>query len=116
MVQLDDELPVVIPAASADRLQGARLEWSDEGDGGLVLVNPNLPTPQEAAPGVPAELLAAGLDGPLALRVHSGARGVGEPVHRLARRPGRPGGHGRGGGRGLPEPVGRLPGLCDVPP
>jgi Fe/S biogenesis protein NfuA len=71
VVQLDDELPVVIPAASAARLQGARLEWSDEGDGGLVLVNPNLPTPQEAAPGVPAELLAAGLDGPLALRVQA---------------------------------------------
>jgi Fe/S biogenesis protein NfuA len=69
VVQLDDELSVVIPAASAARLQGARLEWSDEGDGGLVLVNPNLPTPEEAAPGVPAAVLAAGLDGPLALRV-----------------------------------------------
>ena len=42
-----------------------------EGDGGLVLVNPNTPTPEEASPGVPPEVLAAGITGPLALRIVS---------------------------------------------
>jgi Fe/S biogenesis protein NfuA len=68
-VHHDAELPVVIPAPSIDRLQGARLEWSEEGDGGLVLVNPNSPAPEEAAPGVPPEVLAAGIDGPVARQV-----------------------------------------------
>jgi Fe/S biogenesis protein NfuA len=69
LVQHDDELPVVVPAASIDRLRGARLEWSEEGEGGLVLVNPNTPTPEEAAPGVPPAVLAAGVVGPLGTRV-----------------------------------------------
>ncbi len=64
-----DELPVVVPAASVDRLRGARLEWSEDGGGGLVLVNPNSPAPEEAAPGVPPEVLAAGLEGEAAQRV-----------------------------------------------
>ncbi len=38
-----EELPVVVPASSAEKLQGARLDFSDEGDGGLVIVNPNIP-------------------------------------------------------------------------
>ena len=46
------ELPVVVPPASVDKLQGARLDWSEEGDGGLVIVNPNTP-PRSAGP-VPA--------------------------------------------------------------
>ncbi len=58
----DGELAVVVPAGSVERLRGARLEWSEDGGGGLVLVNPNAPTPEEAAPGVPPEVLAAGLD------------------------------------------------------
>ena len=70
-VHADGDVPVVVPAGSVDRLRGARLEWSDEGDGGLVLVNPNTPTPEEASPGVPPEILAAGISGPLALRVAS---------------------------------------------
>ena len=65
----DDELSVVVPSASVDRLRGARLEWSEDGEGGLVLVNPNTPTPEEAAPGVPPEVLAAGLDTELARQV-----------------------------------------------
>ncbi len=69
MVQGDDELPIVVPASSVDRLRGARLEWSDEGEGGLVLVNPNTPTAAERAPGVPPEVLEAGVDGPLARKV-----------------------------------------------
>ncbi len=68
---MQDELDVVVPASSVERLRGARLEWSDEGDGGLVLVNPNRPTPEEASPGVPPEVLARGIGGPLALRVVS---------------------------------------------
>jgi Fe/S biogenesis protein NfuA len=62
-------LDVVIPAGSVDRLRGARLEWSEADGGGLVLVNPNTPTPEEASPGVPPEVLAKGITGPLALRV-----------------------------------------------
>lgn len=69
VVQGDDELPIVVPASSVDRLRGARLEWSDEGEGGLVLVNPNTPTAAERAPGVPPEVLEAGVDGPLARKV-----------------------------------------------
>ena len=46
-----DDLTIVVPSASVDRLRGARLEWSDDGSGGLVLVNPNNPTPEEASPG-----------------------------------------------------------------
>jgi Fe/S biogenesis protein NfuA len=67
----DAELTVVVPATSVDRLYGARLEWSEEGSGGLVLVNPNSPSPEEAAPGVPPEVLAAGLDGPEAQQILS---------------------------------------------
>jgi Fe/S biogenesis protein NfuA len=68
-VYLADDLVVVVPEASVDRLRGARLEWSEEGAGGLVLVNPNTPAPEEAAPGVPPEVLAAGIAGPVASRV-----------------------------------------------
>jgi Fe/S biogenesis protein NfuA len=64
-----DELEIIIPAASIDRLRGARLEWSEADGGGLVLVNPNAPTPEEASPGVPPEVLAKGITGPLAQRV-----------------------------------------------
>src|SRR5471030_3217333 len=48
-VHADGDVEVVVPAGSVDRLRGARLEWSEDGDGGLVLVNPNLPTPEEAS-------------------------------------------------------------------
>lgn len=64
-----EEIEIIIPAASIENLRGARLEWSEEGDGGLVLVNPNSPTREEASPGVPPEVLAAGITGPLAQRV-----------------------------------------------
>ena len=63
------DFEVIVPAASVERLRGARLEWSEEGGGGLVLVNPNAPTPEEAAPGVPPEVLAQGINGSLARRV-----------------------------------------------
>ena len=64
-----DDLTIVVPSASVDRLRGARLEWSDDGSGGLVLVNPNNPTPEEASPGVPAGVLAAGIAGEAAQHV-----------------------------------------------
>ncbi len=64
-----DDIAVVVPANSVERLRGARLEWSEDGSGGLVLVNPNTPTLEEASPGVPPEILSQGITGPLALRV-----------------------------------------------
>jgi len=63
----DGEVTIVIPAASVERLRGSRLEFASEGGGGLVLVNPNSPTPEESNPGVPADILALGIDGPLAV-------------------------------------------------
>jgi len=68
-VHADGDVQVVVPSGSVDRLRGARLEWSEDGDGGLVLVNPNTPTVEEASPGVPPEVLAAGIAGHLAQRV-----------------------------------------------
>jgi len=62
-----DDLVVVVPSGSVDRLRGARLEWNAEGEGGLVLVNPNVPEPEGL--GVPSEVLAAGTGGPLGSRV-----------------------------------------------
>ena len=64
-----DGLEIIIPSGSVDRLRGARLEWSEDDGGGLVLVNPNTPTPEEASPSVPPEVLAKGITGPLALRI-----------------------------------------------
>ena len=68
-IQHDGDLAVVVPSSSVDQLRGARLEWSEEGDGGLVLVNPNSPTLEEASPGVPPEILSQGITSHLALRV-----------------------------------------------
>ena len=68
-VYAEGDVTVVVPAGSVDRLRGARLEWSEDGDGGLVLVNPNTPTIEEASPGVPPEVLAQGITGHLAQRV-----------------------------------------------
>jgi Fe/S biogenesis protein NfuA len=38
-----DDLKVVVPQSSVARLVGARLDWSEEGEGGLVILNPNTP-------------------------------------------------------------------------
>jgi Fe/S biogenesis protein NfuA len=65
-VETSDGLSVAVPAGSVDKLRGARLEVED---GGLVLVNPNAPSPAERAPGVPPEVLAAGVEGDVAQRV-----------------------------------------------
>ena len=62
----DGDVTIVVPPKSVDRLRGSRLEFASEGGGGLVLVNPNAPTPEEMNPGVPADILALGIGGPLA--------------------------------------------------
>lgn len=61
----DGDVTIVVPPASVDRLRGSRLEFASEGGGGLVLVNPNSPTLEEINPGVPPEILALGIEGPL---------------------------------------------------
>ena len=67
-VYVDGEVTVVVPAQSIERLRGGRLEFSEDDGGGLVMVNPNTPTPAEVAPGVPEAIIAQGLEGPLAVR------------------------------------------------
>lgn len=62
----DGEVTIVIPRASVDRLRGSRLEFATDGGGGLVLVNPNHPSNEELNPGVPAEILALGIESDLA--------------------------------------------------
>jgi Fe/S biogenesis protein NfuA len=69
VVQHDDDLPVVVPSTSVDRLQGATLDFvtDESGEGGLVIVNPN--TPQ--APTMPAAGSDVDLSDPLAQSVVS---------------------------------------------
>jgi Fe/S biogenesis protein NfuA len=62
----DGGVTIVVPPKSVERLRGSRLEFANEGGGGLVLVNPNAPTPEEMNPGVPPDILALGIEGPLA--------------------------------------------------
>jgi Fe/S biogenesis protein NfuA len=71
VVQHDDDLPVVIPRTSIDRLQGARLDVATDADGGsgLVVVNPNTPRTRAAQEPPPADLPPVDLDSPLARRV-----------------------------------------------
>jgi Fe/S biogenesis protein NfuA len=66
-IGVDGDVTIVIPKNSIERLRGSRLEFASDGGGGLVLVNPNIPTPEEINPGVPAAIVALGLEGPLAL-------------------------------------------------
>ena len=68
VTEFDGDLTIVIPARSVERLRGSRLEFSDDNGGGLVLVNPNSPSPEELNPGVPPHILAKGLSGELAQR------------------------------------------------
>ncbi len=67
-IHANEGLNVVIPSRSVPRLNGARLEYSNEQGGGLVMVNPNAPSAAERAPGVPEEIVALGLEGALAQR------------------------------------------------
>lgn len=66
-VQAAGELSVVVPAADAERLRGATVDWSDDlMKGGLMVVNPNKPDPASPAIGgrPPADL-----SGPVPQRV-----------------------------------------------
>jgi len=63
----DGGVTIVVPPGSIERLRGSRLEFATDVGGGLVLVNPNVPTSEEMNPGVPAEILALGIEGPTAL-------------------------------------------------
>jgi Fe/S biogenesis protein NfuA len=69
VVQHDDDLPVVVPSTSVDRLQGATLDFvtDDSGEGGLVIVNPNTP-PVPTLQGIGSEV---DLSDPLAQSVVS---------------------------------------------
>ena len=55
---VEDEggLPVVVPESSVARVRGARLDFSEEGEGGLVILNPNTPPSVEQAVPETAEL------------------------------------------------------------
>jgi Fe/S biogenesis protein NfuA len=64
-IGVDGDVTIVIPEKSVERLRGSRLEFASDGGGGLVLVNPNIPTPEEMNPGIPANILELGIDGPL---------------------------------------------------
>ncbi len=48
-----DDLKVVVPQSSVARLVGARLDWSDDGEGGLVILNPNTPPRADVFAGRP---------------------------------------------------------------
>jgi Fe/S biogenesis protein NfuA len=71
VVQPDGQLPVVVPSASVDRLQGATLDFVTDasGEGGLVIVNPNSP-PVPTLKGL-ASSPSVDLSDPLAQRVVS---------------------------------------------
>ncbi len=68
VVQHHDDLDVVIVASSVERLRGAQLDVSDDDDGGLVIVNPNVPPRRAASPAM-GDRPPADLSGPVAQRV-----------------------------------------------
>jgi Fe/S biogenesis protein NfuA len=55
-VSEQDGISVVVPEGSVTRLRGARLDFSEEGEGGLVIMNPNAPPRAEAVVPEGAEL------------------------------------------------------------
>lgn len=55
-VDEDDGLVVVVPELSIPRLRGARLDYSEDGEGGLVILNPNSPPQVHDAMPATAEL------------------------------------------------------------
>jgi Fe/S biogenesis protein NfuA len=71
VVQTDGEFPVVVPASSVDKLQGASLDFVTDasGEGGLVIVNPNTP-PAPTLVGL-ASIPEIDLSDPFAARVVS---------------------------------------------
>jgi Fe/S biogenesis protein NfuA len=68
LVQHDDELTVVIPEASVEKIRGATLDVSGEGqDAGMVIINPNSPPPS-GSPAI-SDRPPADLSGDVAQRV-----------------------------------------------
>lgn len=64
VVSDDGGMAVVVPRASVSVLLGARLDYSEEGEGGLVILNPNTPpVPERVLPDT------ADLSGDLAQRI-----------------------------------------------
>jgi Fe/S biogenesis protein NfuA len=59
-------VPVVVPAPSIELIRGSRLEWSDEGEGGLVMINPNTPAGDN---GLPEGVVEGDFSSPVAQRV-----------------------------------------------
>lgn len=49
VVEDDAGLAVVVPESSVARVRGARLDFSEEGEGGLVMLNPNTPPSADRA-------------------------------------------------------------------
>jgi Fe/S biogenesis protein NfuA len=61
-VQHTDDLSIVIPASSIEKMTGATLDLSpDLGEGGMVVVNPNRPAPAPSPAGVPEADLSSDL-------------------------------------------------------
>ncbi len=60
------DVPVVIPAPSVELIRGSRLEWSDDGEGGLVMINPNTPAGDN---GLPEGVVEGDFSSPVAQRV-----------------------------------------------
>ena len=62
VVEIDDDLRIVVPAASVEKLRGATLDLASDGSG-MVLSNPNEPKrPEPVKP-------SGTIDGPIAARV-----------------------------------------------
>lgn len=56
-VQQNGDLTVVVPAADVPRVRGATIDWSDDAaQGGLLLMNPNTPSPAIGGGGPATEL------------------------------------------------------------
>ncbi|MBA3654540.1 MAG: NifU family protein [Actinobacteria bacterium] len=61
-VQHADDISIVIPAASVDKVRGATLDLSrDPAGGGMIIVNPNRPEPPAPPAGVPEADLSSEL-------------------------------------------------------
>ena len=71
VIQHDDDLPVVIPRASIDRLHGATLDMATDAGGGdgLVVINPNTPRRRAEQESAPADRPPVDVTSPLARRV-----------------------------------------------
>ena len=68
VVQHHDDITVVVPESSVERLRGATLDVGSGDDGGLVIVNPNVPPRGPSSPAM-GDRPPADLSGPVATRV-----------------------------------------------